>query len=146
MPPFELDALPPIETYDVTTVGLIELLFLAGIVVTVELSQSMIALAMSSPTAPGLRLFGASSPPEETGKEGIDDVPGSTPNPGSTGVMGWRAGTPLPSLTDLVQACHLVAEDANGKSWFLCAQPDGACTPDEDFTAHYGQPVFVCRV
>ena len=64
--------------------------------------------------------------------------------------MQWMAGMELPSLDELMDGCHLVAETAwhpgaEDKSYFLCANPgDEHCQPDEDFSAYYGSPVYLC--
>ena len=33
------------------------------------------------------------------------------------------------------------------REWFICASAHGAdCEPDEDFSAYYGQPIYVCEM
>jgi len=56
----------------------------------------------------------------------------------------WLAGRPLPAIDELADACVIIATGPHG-SWSLCSTPsDSACEPDDTFSAHYGQPVFIC--
>jgi hypothetical protein len=56
----------------------------------------------------------------------------------------WLAGRPLPTMDELADACVIIATGPHG-SWSLCSTPsDSACEPDDTFSAHYGQPVFIC--
>ena len=58
----------------------------------------------------------------------------------------WLAGTALPSLDELADSCHVVAEEA-GKVFAICTSPNNdACEPDEDFSSYYGQPIYVCSM
>jgi len=52
----------------------------------------------------------------------------------------WLAGTRLPSWDELADSCHLIAE-----GFFLCSTPtDKGCQADEDFSAYYSKPVYIC--
>jgi len=58
----------------------------------------------------------------------------------------WLSGAPLPPLEELKSACYLVAEGSD-RNLFLCAEPMGGmeeCMEDEDYSYHYGQPVYLC--
>ena len=77
-----------------------------------------------------------------------DDAP--TPE-GTTGGFGWLHAdlrTPLPSMEDLRETCHLVGSK-DGRHMWLCAtneQDDEleGCSTSTDFSRYYGQPVYVC--
>ena len=63
--------------------------------------------------------------------------------------FGWLKAdlrTPLPTLAELGEACHMVGV-RNGSQMFLCAADSrmGACTESKDFSAYYGVPVYVCK-
>ena len=58
----------------------------------------------------------------------------------------WKSGTKLPTLEDLQDTCHMVA-DGSAYNLFLCLTPpsgDSDCQHSENFSAHYGQPVYLC--
>merc|ERR1712166_1153799 len=58
----------------------------------------------------------------------------------------WKAGTTLPSLDELTKQCAIIGEEL-GREYVLCTAPvHDWCDPDEEFSAHYGQPVYVCRM
>jgi len=63
---------------------------------------------------------------------------------GSFAYKDWLAGRPLPTMDELADACVLIATGPHG-TWSLCSTPsDPTCEPDDIFSAHYGQPVYIC--
>jgi hypothetical protein len=120
---------PPVEAYDATLVGLLECLFLFGLVATFTLSQQVLL-----PTLDAL----------------AGDSPWSRVNPSpvvtdqlSSPAISWKA---LPTWEELVDACHVVAEGAAGPI-FLCAEAtNDTCTPADEFSAKYGRPVYLCTI
>uniref|UniRef100_A0A7S4J479 Uncharacterized protein n=1 Tax=Prymnesium polylepis TaxID=72548 RepID=A0A7S4J479_9EUKA len=54
---------------------------------------------------------------------------------------------PLPNLAELASGCHMVGQ-WNGREMYLCREgvfaDPGECKPNADFTAYYGEEVFVC--
>ena len=110
-------------------VGTLELLFLAGIVVTVVLAEAT-AVPAATTSINGLGSQSREMPLHELAQP-------ATPH------MAWLAGKPLPSLGELAESCYLVADEGS-KSWFICASPTGDCSVDEFYSAHYGQP-GICR-
>jgi len=56
---------------------------------------------------------------------------------------------PLPNLAELASGCHMVGQ-WNGREMYLCREgvfaDPGECKPNADFTAYYGEEVFVCQV
>lgn len=57
----------------------------------------------------------------------------------------WNAGMALPTLEELERACVVVTTAASERQLLLCSAPsNGVCTPDEEFSDYYGQPVYVC--
>jgi len=111
-------------------VGTLELLFLAGIVVTVVLAEATAVLTATA-SINGL------------GSHRSRDLPLHELAQPATPHMAWLAGKPLPSLGELAESCYLVAEEG-AKSWFICASATGDCSADEEFSAYYGQPVYIC--
>lgn len=148
-----------------TAGGLVEVIFLLGIVTTFFLAE-VFAIAtsvhfgsnnlgfsfapqhrslMTSPDAGGAHRIGSPSWPSNWHEMPTASV-ASMEKELMAAPRGWRAGAALPSFEDLTNACHCVAQEAD-KTWFLCAKalsPD--CIPDEDFTDYYGQPVYLCAL
>lgn len=65
--------------------------------------------------------------------------------------FGWLHAdlrTPLPSLEELRDACHLIGERDGHRMW-LCASQSATshkvCGTSNDFSTYYGEEVFVCR-
>jgi len=107
---------PPLEAYPTEVVGVVELLFLAGAILAYYISAKVVELVTS-------RAHSA--------------------RPSST--LQWRSGQPLPSLESLLNGCYCVGKE-DQHAWYLCATPMSEhCEPDEDFSAFYGRPVYVCR-
>lgn len=81
----------------------------------------------------------------------VSSAPWSAPTPALAG-MEWLAGQPLPSLAELEDSCSMVAADGldNGRRLFLCTKPANVgvydCEPDAEFSAYYGQTVYVCEM
>jgi hypothetical protein len=123
--------------------GVLELMFLAGIVSTVMLAEATVALTSVhlgiSRDVSNLR------PSDLEQRATLELLPLTIPVQAQNIVdMHWLAGTPLPTLEALHDSCVMVAE-AGMKSWFICASPSAeSCEPDEDFSAYYGQPVYLC--
>jgi hypothetical protein len=108
---------PPLEAYPSEVVGVVELLFLAGAILTYYISAK-VARVVASRADP--------SRPQSTLQ---------------------LPGQPLPSLESLLNGCYCVVRKEDQHAWYLCATPMGEhCEPDEDFSAFYGRPVYVCRV
>jgi len=66
--------------------------------------------------------------------------------PGDHEGLEWKSGTKLPTLEDLQDTCHMVA-DGSAYNLFLCLTPpsgDSDCQQDDNFSAYYGQPVYLC--
>lgn len=69
-----------------------------------------------------------------------------------SGAMRW--GAPLPTIPDLEDSCYVVSEafDEDGKprglNWYICTTPsDGStCVEEEDFSAYYDMPIYLCQV
>ena len=148
--------LPPaagIESFDQTVVGLTELLLFSGIVASYEISRTMqvhIRSGIYDPSSRRRRIL-ATQPAIPYEKM-------------------WLAGASLPSVDELVQGCFKIAEDAAGcaphlfyyshffsltlsrvrtrsRMWFICANASGKdCEADEDFSAWYGRPIYVCEM
>jgi len=57
-----------------------------------------------------------------------------------------QLNSPLPSLEELADACHRVGT-SNGWAQYLCLAetPSDWCRLNDDFTAHYGVPCYVCQ-
>merc|ERR1712093_570025 len=68
------------------------------------------------------------------------------PLPGGGEAFKWHAGMPLPSLEQLKNQCTIIGEEL-GRQCVLCTTPlHAGCDKDEDFSTHYGQPVYVCKI
>mmetsp|Transcript_6562 Transcript_6562/g.16235 ORF Transcript_6562/g.16235 Transcript_6562/m.16235 type:complete len:148 (+) Transcript_6562:23-466(+) len=65
--------------------------------------------------------------------------------------FGWLnadMSVPLPTLQDLEKSCVRVGK-LRGSTFYLCKQKSEAfqaCELSADFSAHYGENVYVCRV
>lgn len=137
-------SLPPLDTYDPTVVGLVELLLLAGIVATIATSAGMARLAS--------RLGRLEDKSVETfmfSERSRTEAGASR----AKAVRAWLAGRKMPSLEELTYGCFRIAgreshpPPGGSYDWFLCATAQGpACEPDDEFSAYYGRKVYVCAL
>jgi hypothetical protein len=128
---------PPMHGASDEVVGMVELLFLAGFVLTVVLAEASSTIA----TTASINSYSQQSsvPPLHL----PHDMPGRDLAKPTTPHMAWLAGKPLPTLGQLAESCVLIAEEER-KSWFICTSAAGDCSADEEFSDYYGQPVYIC--
>jgi hypothetical protein len=118
------------DAYSPDVVGAIELLLLAGLVATVALSRLVASVIH----------FGGRVDTDARGSAPL------TTADAAFEIKDWMAGRPLPTLEELKQSCVLIAEGSGGP-WSMCVAPfDETCEPDETFSEHYGEPVYVCQL
>jgi hypothetical protein len=134
-----LATVAPVEAANGDPVGLLETVFLVGLVATFFLSQQVVFMFPTLGSMPSMP-----NTPDASG-----DSPWSRVNPCadafSSPAISWTA--PLPTWEELVDACHAVAEDATGQVLFLCAEANNAsCSLNDEISAKYGRPVFLCTI
>lgn len=148
LPPFlPASAFPPMYGASDELVGVMELSLLGGIFAAYYLSANVKSMYhLGTHVKASLDYIAAQpdlSPPEPV--EAASGIEHTLPSG-----MQWLAGGKLPSIEELMDGCYLVAESAwhpaqEDQSFFLCATPsDDHCQPDEDFSAYYDQPVYLC--
>ena len=123
-----------LEITDPRIVGTLELLLLSGVIASYEIARTM-QVHMKT----GI-YFGHEA---RRARNSLRTVPQM-----AQAERMWLAGAVLPPLEELAQSCFHIADaqHASGRAWFLCASPQSGCEPDEDFSAYYGQPVYVCEM
>ena len=136
-------AFEPASVHQTTVGGLVEIMFLIGIVAAFTITEQLFAIVTSINVTNGLG--GGFLDPAVVAKSFADQH--AAPTPASAfQPANWLAGTALPSFSELSDACHCVAVDTD-QAWFLCAESvSHDCLPDETFSDYYGKPVFICAL